>query len=517
MQPLFKNIRFIVLCISALLSLGIYFFVTTTINSPILQTIRLTQTFALISATYLYLALLAGPFCYTCTWFLWRGIYFKTRRALGVSAFYFGVLHAYFAFFGQLGGFDGLPFLSDKYIQAILLSFSALIILTTLALTSTDWMVQKLTFAKWKLLHRLVYIAGIFILLHALILGTHFSDLTRTVPRISFVLLSFLFLLEALRIDAYIQKKFMTVPRFGITVMIFCAVLFSGTFYFFAPRQGPLSLGIHAQHIQMAKDAQKEVSANPTNPGLEGNKTKRFTVSLKHSEAILPGQDVPLSFKVFNAANGNQVHLFSKIYDKLVHLIIVDEELAYFTHIHPEQNEKEFFITTQFPKAGKYHLYIDFQPLGVIEQQFAFTILVGNGKVEEYQPKQPDVNLTKTFGKYDVTLGFPKPLMASKMTVGEQPFTFTLTDTETKQPVTTLKPYLASFGHLVMIRQQTFEYLHVHPTTQLLKVDNPSGGPSVEFLPLGLYEPIQPGVYRIFAQFNPNNELILADFTVRVE
>ena len=39
----------------------------------------------------------------------------------------------------------------------------------------------------------------------------------------------------------------------------------------------------------------------------------------------------------------------------------------------------------------------------------------------------------------------------------------------------------------------------------------------VIFLPLGLYGPIKPGVYRVFAQFNPNNNLFTSNFTVTVE
>ncbi len=132
----------------------------------------------------------------------------KARRALGVSAFYFGLLHGLFAFFGQLGGFAGLGFLSSKYLLAISLSFIALVILFLMTVTSFDFMVAKLTYPKWKFLHRFVYIAGVLILLHALMLGTHFSDLSSTIPQIFFSALAILLLLEANRFDTYLQKKF---------------------------------------------------------------------------------------------------------------------------------------------------------------------------------------------------------------------------------------------------------------------------------------------------------------------
>ena len=95
--------------------------------------------------------------------------------------------------------------------------------------------------------------------------------------------------------------------------------------------------------------------------------------------------------------------------------------------------------------------------------------------------------------------------------------TYTITDVKTKKPVTTLKPYLGAFGHVVMINTQTFDYLHVHPTNLTALLPDQNGGPEVAFMPLGLYSPIKPGLYKVFAQFNPDNKLILTDFVVKIE
>src|SRR5258708_1943827 len=169
-RSLFTNVRFYVLIFSVLLSVGFYLYVRLTIPEGALQIIRLTQYYALSALTYLYLAVLAGPLMYVAKWFPFRAQYLKARRAIGVSAFYFGLLHALLAFFGQLGGFAGLFFLSGNYLLAISLSFTALVILFLMAATSFDAMVTKLTFPKWKLLHRFVYLVIVLILIHALML-----------------------------------------------------------------------------------------------------------------------------------------------------------------------------------------------------------------------------------------------------------------------------------------------------------------------------------------------------------
>jgi DMSO/TMAO reductase YedYZ heme-binding membrane subunit len=516
---LLKNIRFYVLVASLIISASVYLYYKNLYTSGSLLTIKLTQSYALLAITYLYFALLAGPLCFIFKFLPFRASYFKSRRAIGVSSFYFAILHAYFAFFGQLGGFGGLGFLSNKYLFAISLSFISLVILTLVAATSSDMMVAKLTFKRWKLLHKAVYIAGFLILIHALMLGTHFASLSSLIPQIFLLAFTFLMILEAIRIDAYIQKKFITLPRFGLTMVVVLSLGISLMVYFLLPNSIPLSLGIHATHIQLAKDAQNLAVAPATNlpPSLVGDRTRRFTVSFGHPDKIQPNQNAVLTFQVFDASSGNQVQFFSVLYQKVMHLVIVDNELTYFSHIHPDLNEKNLTVTTQFPKSGVYHLYLNFQPLGAIEQQFAFTLAVGDGGNSPKSEEPADLNLTKTFGQYEVTITYPKPLIGAEMAIGNQKITFTISDAKTHQPVTNLKPYLAAFGHLVMINEATFDYLHVHPTNIFAPKPDAFSGPTVEFLPLGLYGPIKSGVYRMFAQFNPNDTLFVTDFTVKIE
>lgn len=202
-----KNVRFYVLIASGLWSLAIYGWVIHTFPDGTIQTIRLTQLYALTALGYLYTTLLIGPVIFTFRSLPGRGHIFRARRALGVSTFYFAALHAYLAFFKQLGGLAGLGFLSNRSLLAISLSATALVILLLLTLTSFDRMVTKLTFRRWKFLHRFVYLAGVLILIHALLLGTHLSDLSAKIPQGLFVALVFLLFLEARRFDAYLQTK----------------------------------------------------------------------------------------------------------------------------------------------------------------------------------------------------------------------------------------------------------------------------------------------------------------------
>lgn len=517
-----KNIRFYVLVISFLLSLTVYFGITSNFSGERLQLIRLNQVYALIALVYLYLALLIGPLMYIFYKFPYKDLIVKSRRAIGVAVFYFASLHSGIAFFGQLGGFPGLGFLGNNYLLAIILSFIAYLILFALAATSFDWIVAKMKFKKWKLLHRLVYLGALLILIHALMLGTHFMDLSSLIPQSIAVGIILLVLLEANRLDTFLRQKLHSYPNFGLMLII--AGIFSGcilTVTFWPETNTGPSLGIHSQHIQIAKDIQNNSTSfsqtgGNLNQAMTGDRTKRFTVSYNHPENIAPNTSVKLDFRVNDAASGNKVVLFNTIYEKKIHLIIVDSSLDFFAHVHPDPTPDGFSIDYTFPKAGEYHLYIDFQPVGAIEQQFAFTQSVGNLSVFPTPNPDPDTNLTKNFDKYLVNLDFPKPLQSSKISIGGQKMIFTFKDLSTNYPMTDLKPYLASFGHLVMINTKTFEYIHVHPNSLVAPKPDQTSGPTVEFLPLGLYGPIKPGRYKVFGQFNPSGQLIVTDFIVDV-
>lgn len=515
-----KNIRFYVLLGSFLLSLLIAAFVKFVIPQGSLQLIRLTQLYALTALFYLYVSLLIGPVTYSFKFLPWRGQIHRARRAVGVSAFYFALIHASLAFFGQLGGFGGLLYLDNKYLLAISFSFVALLVLGLLTATSFDYMVLRLG-KKWKLLHRLIYLAALLVLVHALMLGTHFQDLSGLIPQVFLSAFFILLVLEAIRFDAFLQRRLSIQPRFGITLVLAFGAVLSYSFISFLPKNAKVSLGIHSAHIQLAQQVQQGANNSlgsgsfASIPGLQGDRTKRYTVSFDQPEIVRAKQDVSLRFQVFDASSGSRVSLFSILNEKLVHLVIVDDGLGYFNHIHPTQDSNGFIIQTQFPKDGEYRLYLTFQPLGAIEQQFAFTLKVGKGEVES--PNfLPDTNLTKSFGDYQVSLNFPSPLKASQLSIGAQNLKFTIKD-KSGNPVSNLKPYLAAFGHLVMINEETFDYLHVHPYNLAIPKPDDLSGPDVEFLPIGIYGAIKPGIYRVFAQFNPDGKLFTADFTIKVE
>lgn len=171
---LLNNSRFYILAISFLLSVLAFAVLRLQIPSDQLFYIRAQQTFGLLCLVYWYIALIISPVGYVIGKQRMKHIEF-TRRAIGVSAFYFASLHAGIALWGQLGGLGELQYLPTLFQLSLLGGAVALAILGIMAATSFDRAVRFMTYRKWKWLHRLVYTAFVLVVIHVWSVGTHLA------------------------------------------------------------------------------------------------------------------------------------------------------------------------------------------------------------------------------------------------------------------------------------------------------------------------------------------------------
>ncbi|HET7104336.1 MAG TPA: protein-methionine-sulfoxide reductase heme-binding subunit MsrQ [Terracidiphilus sp.] len=90
----------------------------------------------------------------------------KFRRLLGLFAFFYASLHL-FTWIALYAGFDLNAMAEDvlkrRYITAGMAAWLALL---PLAATSTNWAIRKLGGKRWNRLHRLVYVAAVFGVIH---------------------------------------------------------------------------------------------------------------------------------------------------------------------------------------------------------------------------------------------------------------------------------------------------------------------------------------------------------------
>lgn len=93
------------------------------------------------------------------------------RRAVGLLAFYYGVLHlGTYMVLDQNLGFSAIAadIVRRPYITIGMVAFS---ILVPLAITSNNVMIRRLGGARWRILHRLVYVAAAAAALHFVMIG----------------------------------------------------------------------------------------------------------------------------------------------------------------------------------------------------------------------------------------------------------------------------------------------------------------------------------------------------------
>jgi len=229
-----------------------------------------------------------------------------------------------------------------------------------------------------------------------------------------------------------------------------------------------------------------------------GSEAAMNTVAEWNVDNAEAGAEAKVTIVVRDEA-GEPVERFDVNHEKLMHLIIVSKDLSYFDHVHPEyEGNGTFAIEAAFPKGGEYKLIADYVPTGGGTETETTWIRV-EGPTEEAVPLAPDRQHAKTVDGLTVILENDHPTANQ-----EYEFAFRLTDAATSEPVTDLEPYLGSVGHVVILSEDTEEYLHVHA------LDETARGPEARF---STTFPRQ-GVYKVWAQFQRDGRVITVPFVI---
>ncbi len=141
---------------------------------------------------------------------------------------------------------------------------------------------------------------------------------------------------------------------------------------------------------------------------------------------------------------------------KLLHLIIVSDDLRQFLHVHPVLGpDGHFRIAQTFPSAALYHIYADAEPQGLGQQVFRFDLPLNGGASNASRalaPTGPKV----AAGPYTVVLS-TTALAAGKNT------DVTVHVLRAGKPANDLHPYLGALAHAVFLDANDLSYVHVHP------------------------------------------------------
>ncbi|MEK3912329.1 hypothetical protein [Paenibacillus sp. FSL H7-0331] len=217
--------------------------------------------------------------------------------------------------------------------------------------------------------------------------------------------------------------------------------------------------------------------------------------------AAKANEDTEFTIRVTDK-NGKPVDKYEVNHEKLLHLIIVNHDLSFFNHIHPEfKGDGTFTVNTSFPAGGEYKVFADFIPTGGANTTLSEWVKV-EGKEGKHAAIAVDAKLVKEVDGKEIEL-----IMSAAKPKEDVTLTFNIRDAKTKKGIDSLQPYLGAVGHVVILSEDANQYLHVHP------IDEKATGPDAKF---ATSFP-QSGTYRIWGQFQQGGEVFTVPFVVNVK
>ena len=253
----------------------------------------------------------------------------------------------------------------------------------------------------------------------------------------------------------------------------------------------------HLHHQQQMQQQQHELKEEP------------YSVNLTYDPKIPEaGRPALITIDVIEKQTRKRIKEFDILHEKLMHVIIVSEDLSHFSHVHPVFDYKEgrFTVYHIFPETAMYKIWVDFKPKN--GNQTLVTFKLNNMIDTAHKPisftkerqyaKQIDKN-------HYVILIIPKEIESNKPV----DLIFVILD-QNSTPITDLTPLMGAGGHSVIISSNLHEFLHVHPNKEV--GSDWKGGPEISFSTVFPY----PGLYKAWGQFQHQNVTITADFVLEV-
>ena len=167
-------------------------------------------------------------------------------------------------------------------------------------------------------------------------------------------------------------------------------------------------------------------------PGMADKIQAKLTVA----NTITSKKSVPLAIDIQDK-NGKVINQFHRYQEKLMHLIVVSDNLQSFNHIHPQyKGNGRFEVAANFPQPGSYTLFSDYKPAGQKEQ---VSVLKTQAPGKNLTPTKIDLNRNKTFADTKVNFSTSQTTIKADEEVH---LIFKLKNPASDQPIADLQPYL---------------------------------------------------------------------------
>lgn len=190
--------------------------------------------------------------------------------------------------------------------------------------------------------------------------------------------------------------------------------------------------------------------------------------------------------------NGNPVKDLAVNHEKLLHLIVVNEDLDQYYHLHPDKvGEGEFELANQPLSEGSYKAFIDIKPETLNYEVSPVNFQVGDDASHGHADLSADNDLIQTVDGETVELD-----ISSFESGADVSLSFKLDESKLEQ-------YLGAAGHVVILDEKADNFLHVHPLN--------------ETKPIFETHFDQPGIYKLWAEFKQDGKVRVFPFVIEIK
>lgn len=211
------------------------------------------------------------------------------------------------------------------------------------------------------------------------------------------------------------------------------------------------------------------------------------------SNNFLSGSNSELTFNIKDKTSGLPVSELDVVHDKIMHVILIRNDLEYFDHIHPRQKEIGVFsVSYQFYAPGEYRVWIDFTVDGmqhIVDFDMAVT---GNSEDQPAPNNMKNLNI-ETKLPYEIKVNEPTKL------------DFIVKDSNNNS-VFIEEKFLEANAHLIVIDEKLSEFGHSHD-------EEFDGNNNISFE----YNFKNTGQHKLWLQFSVDKVIRTAEFELDVK
>ena len=183
-----------------------------------------------------------------------------------------------------------------------------------------------------------------------------------------------------------------------------------------------------------------------------------------------------------------------------IHLLIIDESLQDYSHIHPKPTTPGVYVFNWNPKT------LNIRTAASGQDEYVGAWLVNN------QPNKIIPATSTSLSAQLANLNFKMAFAGSAVKIGQESVGTISVINAKGDPFTGLEPVMGSYAHIVGFSKDLQHVMHIHPLGMEPANSSERGGPQLKFM----LQPEFSGFCKLFAQVRVNGKDLFVPFSIMI-